>query len=258
MTDENEAEGRRIGSVDRAFDVMEHLREAGPSTLTDIAEEFGMPMSTAHIHLTTLVANEYVIKEDGMYRLSLRFLRTAGELRSGLPMFEAAKPEVDGLASELGENTNLVCREEGYVVQLYKSESPDSIDDNPPIGAYFHLHATATGKAVLSELPEPAVESIIDETGLPEHTNSTVTDREELFEELDRVRERKYAINRGEHYPGVCAVGTSILSESEGVLGGISISGPRSRIGIDRIEEELAPALLDRRNVIELKLRQSS
>lgn len=258
MSDTDDTGGRRLGSVDRAFDVIECLRRSGPSTLTSIAEEFDMPMSTAHIHLSTLAANDYVIKEDGTYQLSFRFLRTGGTLRTGLSIFRTAKSEVDELQSEVGENTNLVCREGGSMVQLYKSENPDSIDNNPPIGTYFDLHATAAGKAMLSQLPDSAVESFIDEFGLEAHTETTVTDREELFAELERVRDREYAINRGEHYPGVSAVGTSILSDSGDVLGAISISGPRSRIGVDRIEAELAPALLDRRNIIELRLKQQS
>ena len=52
------------------------------------------------------------------------------------------------------------------------------------------------------------------------------------------------------------AIGTAIASEPDGAIGAISISGPRSRITRERIEEELAPALLNKKNIIELKIRQ--
>lgn len=252
----NENSPRRLKSVDSAFDIIEYLRTEGPSTLSTIAEAMNMPMSTTHIHLTTLVENGYIVKPNDEYKCGLRFLRTGGELRDDLALFQAAEDEIDELPDKLGEYANVVTIEDGYMVQLYKSRNPSSIDDNAALGSFLPLHATATGKAMLAYLPEEECLNIIDRRGLHAETEATITDQEELLEELEEIREREYSINRNEHFEGVCAVAVPILSNSNEVIGAISVSGPSSRMGDTRIEEEIVPALSDKRNIIELKIRQ--
>lgn len=256
MATETEAEGRRLKSVGQAFKIIEFLRGEGPTTLSGIAERFDMPMSTAYIHLATLVESGYVIKEDGEYQCSLRFLHTGGELRNQMPLYQAAKTGVDDLREELGEIANVVTLQDGYAVQLYKSENPESIDDNAPLGEYFYAHSTATGKSMLSQLPQSDVDRIVERRGLAKSTAATITTRDELAAELAEIDERGYAINQGEHFPGVCAVGVPIMSKSDAVLGAISVSGPISRMNMDRISNEIAPELFNKKNIIELKLQQ--
>lgn len=256
MTHDETNGQRHLKSVARSFDIIEYLRENGAATLSEIAAQFDLPISTAHIHLSTLVKSDYVIKEDGLYRCSLLFLRTGGQLRNRKVLYRAAKSEIDDLQRQVSEIANIGVLENGYMVQLYKSENPESIDDSAPEGAHLYLHTTSTGKAILSQLSEDKLDAIIEQRGLPELTPTTITTKSDLISELQEIRERRYAINRGEHYTGVFAIGTPILSDSGGVLGAISISGPLNRIEENRIENDLAPALFDKKNIIELKIRQ--
>lgn len=247
---------RHLKSVTRSFNIIEYLRENGPVTLSEIATKFDLPVSTAHIHLSTLVRSNYVIKEENLYRCSLLFLRTGGQLRDRKVLYRAAKSEIDDLQQQVSEIANVGMLENGYMVQIYKSENPESIDDNAPEGAHLYLHTTSTGKAILSQLSEDELDRIIAQRGLPRLTDNTITTRSELVSELQEIRERGYSINRGEHYTGVFAIGTPIISDSGDILGAISISGPLSRIERNRIEDEFTPALFDKKNVIELKIRQ--
>ncbi|WP_266082654.1 IclR family transcriptional regulator [Haladaptatus caseinilyticus] len=256
MNDEEETPGQRLKSVDQAFQIIEYLRENGPVTLSEITDDLELPMSTAHVHLSTLVANEYVIKSEREYRCSLRFLRVGGEMRDKLSLFQTAKDEVDDLSDTLGEYANVGTIENGYMVQLYKSRNSSSIDDNAPLGSHLYLHSTGLGKAMLSRLSQERLDMILDLRGLPKLTPTTITDRQALEKELAEIRDRGYAVNRSEHFTGVCAVAVPILSERNEVIGAISASGPISRMGDTRIEEEIAPALFDKQNFIELKIKQ--
>lgn len=247
---------RRLQSVDQAFEIIEFLREKDSATLSEIASHFDMPMSTAHIHLSTLVHSEYVVRADDEYRCSFRFLGTGGELRDDLALYQAAKTEVDDLQKNSGEHANLTVKENGYAVQLYKSRSPESIDDNAPLGKHLYLHSTATGKAILAELTEEEVVSVIEKRGLPQQTEETITERDALIDELEIIQDQGYSVNRGEHYSGVCAVATSIKSKPDDALGAVSVSGPLSRMGSQRIETEIVPKLRNKKNIIDLKLKQ--
>jgi len=256
MSSSDESGGRGLKSVERSFAIVEYLDGTNGATLSEAADDLGLAVSTAHIHLTTLVETGYVVKDDDVYRCSFEFLQTGGQRRDGMALYQAAKPELDELQAQTGEHTNVMVMERGFAVQLYKSENPESIDDDASLGDHFYLHLTATGKAMLAEYSDDRIAEILDEHGMPALTEDTITDEEVLYEQVATIRERGYSINRGEHFPGVCAIGTAIASEPDDALGAISISGPRSRITPERIEEELAPALLNKKNIIELKIRQ--
>ncbi|NHN60207.1 MULTISPECIES: IclR family transcriptional regulator [Halorussus] len=256
MENSDESGARGLKSVERSFDIVEYLEGKNGVTLSETAEDLGLAVSTTHIHLKTLVESGYVVKEEGEYRCSFEFLRTGGQRRDSMALYRAAKPELDELQEDTGEHTNVTVMERGYAVQLYKSESPGSIDDDASLGDHFYLHLTATGKAMLATLSNERVAELLDKQGMPALTDDTITDEDVLYEELETIRERGYSINRGEHFPGVCAIGTAITSEPDGMLGAISISGPQSRFTDNHIEEELAPALLNKQNIIELKVQK--
>lgn len=256
MTDSSKPDSRRIKSVDLAFNIIDLIEKGGSVTLSKVAEEMEMPLSTAHIHLSTLVQNGYLFKADGEYQCSFKFLQKGGRIRDDMTLFQVAKPELDDLQSETGEHTNLMVEEQGYAVQLYKSQGSETIDDDAPLGKYFHPHTTATGKAILAQQPDDLVEEVIAKLGLPALTEKTITEKNDLFDELEGIRDLGYSINREEHYSGVSAVGVAIESEDNEPLGAISISGPIGRMSEERIHDELAPLLLTKKNVIELKVRQ--
>lgn len=258
MTRDKTTDSRHLKSVSRSFNIIEYLREDGPASLSEIATQLDIPISTTHIHLSTLVESDYVIKENEQYRCSLLFLRTGGQLRDQKILYQAAKSEIDDLQQKIGEIANIGVLENGYMVQLYKSEDPESIDDSAPEGAHLYLHTTSIGKAILSQLSEDTIDSIIEQRGLPKLTNNTIITKEKLINELQKIRERGYSINHAEHYTGVRAIGTPILSESNTVLGAISISGPLSRLEKERLDDEFAPKLLNKKNIVELKVRKLS
>jgi DNA-binding IclR family transcriptional regulator len=121
------------------------------------------------------------------------------------------------------------------------------------IGRQIHLHCSSAGKAILAHYPRQRVDEIIDRWELPPHTENTITDRAELYNELDRVRERGYAFNREEHVEGVHAIAAPIRHNQE-TIGVISVSGPANRLQGKRLEEELPSLLLSTINEIELNI----
>jgi DNA-binding IclR family transcriptional regulator len=120
-----------------------------------------------------------------------------------------------------------------------------------------HLHCTALGKAILAYLPEERVREIIDTHGLPERTDATITDEEELFDELEGIRDRGYARDMEERVAGLLCVAAPIRNLDGDPLGAISVSGPTSRMKGERFDEEVPEELTSTANVIELNLNYS-
>lgn len=243
-----------IGSIERAFKIVDHLESVERATLTGTAEALDIPKSTVHVYLQTLESLDLVVRDDNAYRLGFRFLEYGGAVRNRSRLYRTAKLEVDKLARETGEVANLGIEENGLRVLLYKSEEADAIHDNAPVGEYTNMHWTALGKAMLAHYPRDRVEGIIDKHGLPKANEHTVTTSEELYAELDETRERGYSIEDQDRRRGVLTIGVPIMDQStDEVISAVSVSGPVNRVRFPDRMAELADAVKSTANVIELR-----
>lgn len=246
--------GDSLKSVAKAFKIVGYIEEAGSVTPTQLASNFDLPTSTAHIYLKTMEEEGYLTKSEGRYRLSLRFLSHGVNTRRQFDVYEVAISEIDLLADTTGEVANLGVEEGGKRVLLYKRESEEGVYDKAPTGEFTHMHWTSLGKAILAYLPTDRVDEIVDQHGLPSATERTITDRETLSAELESIRSNGYAVEDEERRANIRAVAVPVFA-NETVVGSISLSGPVSRFTDARIETELVEELQDKANVIELRLR---
>lgn len=250
----SETGGQTLGGVKTAFNIVAHLHEVGPTTVTELASELDMPKSTAHIHLKTMADAGYLAREQGKYKLSLHFLEHGISTRRRFDIYDVAAPEIEELAEETQEVASLGVEERGKRVLLYKHEATDAVYDNAQTGEFTNMHWVSLGKAMLAHLPQERVDEIIDTHGLPKATPQTITDREALQEELEQVREQGYALEDEERRANIRAVSVPILYDGH-PAGSIAVSGPKTRLSYDRIEDELLEAIRGKADVIELKLK---
>lgn len=248
---------RGIKTSRTVFAIIESIQELDGATVPELAEHVGLARSTVHNHVKTLLNQGYLTEEDGEYSLGLKFLEYGYTAKSGLRMAELGEPALSDLADETDEIAWIVVEEHGEAVYISGAEGENALHTRlDHVGLRTSLHFTASGKAILAHLPRERVEEIIEESGLPSATNHTITDREELFEELDRIRERGIAFADGEAVEGVRSVAVPIKPNDE-VLGSITVYGPKHRLTDDRFRETIPEKLLGAANAIELEYTYS-
>jgi IclR family acetate operon transcriptional repressor len=103
------------------------------------------------------------------------------------------------------------------------------------LGNRVPLHCTGCGKVLLAYQSEKVIDSIIATTGLPAHTEKTITDPQQFRQELATIRQRGYAIDNGEQEEGVRCLAVPVYGPDGKVVAAISISGPSSRVDSSRI-----------------------
>lgn len=248
---------RPVKTVDTVFGIVEALRELNGGTITEVATHLGLAKSTVHDHLRTLHDREYVVEDGGTYRLSLRFLDHGIFARRNDPLLPASRHTLEELADETGELVWLYIEEHGMAVTLEKTVGEHAVSTVGRVGMRTPIQAPAAGKAMLAHLPDERVEEILDRRGLPGLTESTVTDRDRLEEQLTEIRDRGFALNDGETIYGLRAVGSAIVCDGQ-VLGGISVAGPTKRLRDERFRETIPNAVLGAANAIELTISESA
>jgi DNA-binding IclR family transcriptional regulator len=247
-----------LSTIERGFEVVRTLREMGGARVTELAEELDMAPSTAHKYLATLAKERYVVKEGDEYHVGLEFLDLGTYVKNRKKGYRLSIPKVREIAEETGERAQFVVEEYGRGIYVH-TEASDAraVLTDRRAGVHRYLHSSAAGKAILANLPDYRVDEIIDEHGLPAETDQTITDRDELFEELAEISETNVAYNNEESVEGLRAVGVPIQGPEGLVLGSLSVSGPSNRLKGPLYTEEIPDLLLGHANEIELNIRYS-
>ncbi|WP_254533020.1 IclR family transcriptional regulator [Natrinema gelatinilyticum] len=249
----DETNGRSIKSNETLFSIVESLRETGGAGVTELANRLNLAKSTVHKHLVSLERHKYVVNEDGRYRLGLQFFNVGVSVRNEHEVYHAAKERIDQLAFDVDETVWLIVPENGMGMFVYGVPRNESFSFDSTIGNWVPLHANSAGKAILAHLPEREVRDFVDRHGLPARTENTITDRKTLFDELERVRERGYAVNFQEDLRGLHALATPTIRDGRPVAA-VAIAGAANRVTEERIERELSEPLLEAVDDIELRL----
>lgn len=243
-----------IKSVEKLFDIVDALIELDGARVTVLADHLNLPKSSVHNYLQTMVQQGYAVKEGETYHAGLRFLTVGGHLREREEVFQLSRPIVEALAEETNERAQFIVEENGRGIFIHRAASDRAVDAGTRIGKRIWLHATGAGKVILAYLDAAERDAIINRWGLPERTENTITDRATLETELDRIRERGYAINDEEGTAGLRSVAVPVIGPNNEIVGALSVSGPSRRLNDRRCESEIFEALSGSANELELRL----
>lgn len=231
-----------VQSIGRAFAVLESIADAGGvCSLSELARESGLPLSSIHRVVRTLVDLGYVRQESSrQYALAPRLIRLGEASSSVIGIW--AKPLLAGLAEELGESANLAMLDGAEIVYVEQAQSTRSVRMFTEVGRRVPPHSTAVGKAIMAHMPEAEVRSILVRTGMPRSTATTITDPDVFIDQLTRARELGYALDEGEREEGVRCIASAVPTDTSRLA--ISVSGPEGRMSNDLLDRAV-PLLLD-------------
>jgi IclR family acetate operon transcriptional repressor len=226
-------------SVTKAFQMVELLAASPPTgaSLAELSNGLGMPKSTAHRYLSSLVALG-LAERDGSdhFHLGTRIIELAGTYLARSDLRSESRALMEELAALTAETVHLAVPSAGEVVYIAKVESIHPIRMYSHIGARLPMYCTALGKAILPFLLEERRERALAGP-LRSLTEHTIVDPGVMRAELERVRLQGFAVDDEENEIGVCCVGAPIFDYTTDVVGALSVSGPMSRMSRERCVE---------------------
>lgn len=218
-----------INSVTKTLTLIELLDSDGEQGVTEISRKMGFEKSMVHRMLNTLKAKHYVRQNPDnlkysnsykLYEIGQNVLR-----RAGLPKMALRFMNELAAAAPQG-SVNLAVREGGEAVYVEKVESAATIAVSLKIGQSLPLYCSATGKALLMFQARDQVRHLINSMSMEKHTANTIVDAEALLEELDKARERGFAIDDQEHLPGIRCAAAPVFDGRGQTIAALSVSSP--------------------------------
>ncbi len=217
-------------------------RERPKLALAELCADQGLSKTTAHRLLAALESEGLVTRNAGRgtYRLGPAIIALGTQALLSHDLRAIVQSELEALVSLTGETATLEVLANDKVLIVSEIPGRHLVTVAAEVGTLWPLHATSTGKAILAALPEKGRRSLI-KTPLDRLTDSTITEPEELDRELERVRARGYATAVEELEVGAAAVAAALSDPLGRVVGAISLGGPASRLGADRLADLAKP-----------------
>ncbi|MFR1050528.1 MAG: IclR family transcriptional regulator [Lachnospirales bacterium] len=226
---ENETDPK-VKSLAKAMRILECFSVREPELgVTELAERMGVTKSNVHNILSTFQQLGYLTKmPNGKYALGLKMLEYAFIINQHLGYPKAVYDILYDTAALTDEIVYFGLPYGTEVLYLYVAHPKARMNDFPYreiLGERAPLCATGIGRAILAHLPEGEWRARLPEQFV-RYTPNTMTDPEEILEELARTRRRGYAIDNMEREPGLRCVGVPVYNAAGQLVAGISTSGP--------------------------------
>jgi len=229
----------RVPILEKALSILEIIgNNSNPLTINQLSKLSGTPLSSLYRIINTLTEAGFVSKDTvtRTYSLGLKLLYLGNQVKHQLPLVKIVKPFLEELTEKTGETSNLVVEEGGEAVYVERVDSLNPLRITHMIGKKAPLHATGVGKCLLAWENTQEIIRIMNKTGMPRLTSNTITNLNTLLEELQIVRERRYALDLEECEAGIYCISAPIFLGEE-VIAAISISGPSVRLTEEKIQE---------------------
>ena len=236
-------EGRyTIRAVMRAIDLLNSVAESpGPTDLSDLARQTGLPASTAFRYLESMRQRGFIRQtQSGNYKLGARLFELGSTFTRGVSLWEHAHEIARDLAARAKETASVGILDDGRILYIAIANAQRELGIQSSPGTRHPAHCTALGKAILASMPWPAVEALLDRHPPERLTRKTITERGALRRELEVTAKRGYSVDDEERAPGVICIGAGIRDFSGAIAGAISISGPKFRLAARKLESYAA------------------
>ena len=225
----------RSGAVSRCSTAWPSARTAIP--LSNLCQQLGLSLSTAHQLLTILEQQRYVCcdPKTRYWSIGVQACIVGSAFVKARDLLEIARPRTRGLVEESGETINLAVLDGSEAVFLEQVECRQMMRAVARPGVRIPFHCSGVGKAFLATLPEMEVAQILRKHGLPRLTPRTLTTLARLREDIERTRKRGSAsMTRSTRWTCAASLQSSSTSIASPV-GAVSVSGPAVHIPDERI-----------------------
>ena len=239
-----EKEPQYINSIIRATAILELYEKLNVQYLgiAEISKELGIQKTTVFNIVKTLAHQGWLIQDNpnGKYRLGTRILRVSTMITRSITTEELIEKEMRRLRDEYNEDVVLTAMVDGVPICVEKVKSANYVQIQSKVGRVGSYVKGSTGKTVFAWQPENFIQEILRKI-YPE-TEAGLREKEQVEEQLKKIREQGYCISISEQDKGVASVAVPILNDKGYAVYSLAVVGEENRMrqkGLDVIRQEL-------------------
>ncbi|MFC3123966.1 IclR family transcriptional regulator C-terminal domain-containing protein [Pseudoroseomonas globiformis] len=233
-----------LGGLSRGLAIIEAfgtLRRG--ATIADLARTAGMTRAAARRCLLTLVSLGYAETDGKHYELSPRALRLGGAWLASATLPGLIQPQLEAVREATGESCSAAVLDGADVVYIARASARSIMAVTLAVGSRLPAHCTALGRALLSALPQGALEAHIAALTPEALTTHTRTTPDAIREAVAQARTQGYAVVDEELALGLRSVAVPVRDGRGRCVAAMNIGARTTRAGNAVLSERLLPAL---------------
>lgn len=244
-----------VGSFARGLKVIRAFNADRPTmTVAEVAKATEMTRAGARRLLLTLHSLGYVETDGKQYGLTPRVLELGFAYLGSRSWLANATPLLSKLREELNESVSVTVLEDFEVVYVARFPADRVITMSMEVGSRRPAFCTAMGRVLLGEFTDECARQTLLESNIKKYTANTITDVDEILEQIRDARSKGYALINQELEPGLVAVSRPLRGASGAALAAVNICGHSSHLSMEDLEERCLPALTRTINLIQQTL----
>ncbi|HEY0452023.1 IclR family transcriptional regulator [Actinophytocola sp.] len=204
-------------------------------TLRDLQQATGIPASTVQRLVTNLVADGFLDRTDDRFRIGVKMACWAATAAKDLDVLDVVNPVLKDLRDLTGETACFFRAEGPHRVCIAVAETRHALRREMSVGRIAPVTVGASGRVLLAWDPHLADQALAHE--LPQLTDSTVTDRDELRKLIKQTAADGYAITVGERVDSASGLAAPVFDAAADLVGSVTVQGPTLRMPYDQCVE---------------------
>lgn len=233
-----------VKSAERVLEIFELLKDY-PEGLTskEISVQLGYAGSSTFGLVKTLSEQGYLWQDEHKkYMLGARLIQLGAYASSFLDINKVASQPLKRLMEKLQETVFMAVLSGEEIVYVAKVDNYRSISTNARLGGRKPIYCTGLGKTFLTFLPKKERDDIITRIEFTPITPNTITNKKELYEQLEAFEKQGYAIDNEEIEVGLWCAAAPVFGSTGKMEAAVSVSGPTARMLANK--EEIVTELL--------------
>ncbi len=222
-------EGTR--TISKAIAVLKCFSITAPTlSQAEIARKLGLPVPTTSRILKVLHEEGIIDRDPKTKRFRLgHLISTLGVIsQETAPLKQISLPVMEGIRELFNETVILMIRDGNYRICYETLESHLPLKISVKKGTKTIIWAGASSKIFLAYMAEKERDRILEE--VKPITPHTITDREQMIKEIDKVRQWGCALSQSERKEGFYSVAAPIFNAYGNLAASLTLVAPSIRV----------------------------
>ena len=224
----------------RGLEILKFVGESEePVTIAELSRHLDIPKTSVFNIVGALVEKNFLsIKNKKLksYELGVGAFELGTLYMNKTELINISDPVLKWLSDNVLETVFLGVVNNNDLIYVDKKESKGTLRTTGNLGSRNTLYSTSLGKAILATYSKSEINRYMEQVNLLPRTKNTIVNREDLLEDLNRIRQRGYSISDEENEEGIYCIAAPICNSTGKSISALCISSLKMKVDNERTE----------------------
>lgn len=232
-----------MGGLAKGLAIIEAFGTTRAMSVADAARAAGATRAAARRCLLTLEALGYVERTGRDFQPLPKLRSLGGSMSLEERLAHIAQPFLDRTRDDLRESVSLAVLKDDRSYFIARAEAEHIVSTGVRLGAYLPSYCSATGRVLLSTLPDTVVAELLRTADRAKRTSRTLTTKTAILAEIKAVAERGFAVSDEELELGLRSLAVPVYGKDRKIVAALSVSASAARVRIADLRRIFFPRL---------------